>query len=70
MAVIELDAKIRENPYGSNSQFSPNKGCLMGTCVAFLELIINWVNDPASECGLILFGQAGTGKLSITHEIA
>ena len=42
----------------------------MGTRVAFLEFIINWVNDPASERGLVLFGQAGTGKSSIAHEIA
>jgi hypothetical protein len=40
--------------------------------VAFLEFITNWVNDPNpdSERGLILFGQAGTGKSSIAHEIA
>ncbi len=42
----------------------------MGTRVAFLEFIINWVNNPASERGLVLFGQAGTGKSSIAHEIA
>ena len=28
------------------------------------------MNDPTSERGLILFGQAGTGKSSIAHEIA
>jgi hypothetical protein len=38
--------------------------------VAFLEYIINWVNNPASERGLVLLGQAGTGKSSIAHEIA
>jgi hypothetical protein len=38
--------------------------------VAFLDLIVNWVNNPASERGLFLFGQAGTGKSSIAHEIA
>jgi NACHT domain len=40
--------------------------------VAFLEFITNWVNDPNpdSERGLVLFGQAGTGKSSIAHEIA
>jgi len=38
--------------------------------VAFLDFIINWVNNPASERGLVLFGQAGTGKSSIAHEIA
>src|SRR6266550_3189259 len=42
----------------------------MGTRVAFLEFIIDWVNNPTSERGLVLFGQAGTGKSSIAHEIA
>ena len=42
----------------------------MGTRAAFLEFIINWVNNPTSERGLVLFGQAGTGKSSIAHEIA
>ena len=70
MVVIELDAKIREIPYGFKSRFSPDKGCLMGTRVAFLDFIINWVNNPTSERGLVLFGQAGTGKSSIAHEIA
>jgi NACHT domain len=70
IVVIELDAKIREIPYGLNSRFSLDKGCLRGTRVAFLDFIINWVNNPASERGLVLFGQAGTGKSSIAHEIA
>ena len=38
--------------------------------MAFLEFIISWVNNPTSERGLVLFGQAGTGKSSIAHEIA
>jgi hypothetical protein len=42
----------------------------MGTRVASLDFIINWVNNPVSERGLVLFGQAGTGKSSIAHEIA
>ena len=42
----------------------------MGTRVAFLDFIIDWVNNPASERGLVLFGQVGTGKSSIAHEIA
>jgi NACHT domain len=53
-----------------NSRFNPDEGCLAGTRVAFLDFIINWVNDPNSERGLILFGQAGTGKSTIAHEIA
>jgi len=68
--VIELDAKIREIPYGTGSRFTPDKGCLAGTRMAFLDFIVNWVNDPASERSLVLFGQAGTGKSSIAHEIA
>ncbi len=68
--VIDLDAKIREIPYGTGSRFTPNKGCLSGTRTAFLDFIVNWVNDPASERSLVLFGQAGTGKSSIAHEIA
>ncbi|KAH9026560.1 hypothetical protein EDB84DRAFT_338491 [Lactarius hengduanensis] len=66
----ELDAKIREIPYGTGSRFIPDKGCLTGTRTAFLDFIDNWVNDPASERCLVLFGQAGTGKSSIAHEIA
>jgi hypothetical protein len=44
----------------------------VGTRVAFLDFIINWVNDPNpdTERSLVLFGQAGTGKSSIAHEIA
>jgi hypothetical protein len=42
----------------------------MGTRMGFLDFIKNWVNNPASERGLVLFGQAGTGKSSIAHEIA
>jgi len=68
--VVELDAKIREIPYGTGSRFRPDKGCLRGTRTAFLDFIVNWVNDPASERSLVLFGQAGTGKSSIAHEIA
>jgi hypothetical protein len=44
MIVIELKAVIREIPYGFNSQFSPDKGCLRGTRMAFLDFIIDWVN--------------------------
>ncbi|KAF8258079.1 hypothetical protein EI94DRAFT_1202638 [Lactarius quietus] len=66
----ELDAKIREIPYGTGSRFTPEKGCLSGTRTAFLDFIVDWVNDPVSDRCLVLFGQAGTGKSSIAHEIA
>jgi hypothetical protein len=68
--ITELDATIREIPYGAGSRFTPDKGCLTGTRTAFLDFIIDWANDPTSERCLILFGQAGTGKSSIAHEIA
>ena len=70
MIVTEIDAKIREIPYGTGSRFTPEKGCLPGTRMAFLDFIVDWVNDPASERCLVLFGQAGTGKSSIAHEVA
>ncbi len=38
--------------------------------MAFLDFIVNWVDNPDSERTLVLFGQAGTGKSSIAHEIA
>jgi hypothetical protein len=68
--VTEIDAKIREIPYGTGPRFMPEKGCLPGTRTAFLDFITDWVNDPESERTLVLFGQAGTGKSSIAHEIS
>src|SRR6201996_1986506 len=68
--VTEIDAKIREIPYGTGSRFIPAKGCLAGTRTAFLDFIADWVNNPASERCLVLFGQAGMGKSSIAHEVA
>ncbi len=38
--------------------------------MAFLDFIVNWVDNPDSDRTLVLFGQAGTGKSSIAHEIA
>jgi hypothetical protein len=68
--VTELDATIKEIPYGTGPRFMPEKGCLSGTRTAFLDFIVDWVNGPSSETTLVLFGQAGTGKSSIAHEIA
>jgi len=52
--------------------FNPGKRCLLGTRIAFIDTITKWVNnqDPSSPKVLLLFGQAGTGKSSIVHEIA
>jgi NACHT domain len=35
-----------------------------------LDYIVEWVDNPDSKRGLVLFGQAGTGKSSIAHEVA
>src|SRR6267378_1305629 len=61
---------IREIPYAKGSRFSTEKCCLPGTRTAFLDCIVDWVNNPDSERALILFGQAGTGKSAIAHEVA
>jgi hypothetical protein len=60
-----------EIPCAVNSRFGPNKGCLVGTHLTFLDFITHWVNglDADSGRGLVLFGQVGMGKLSIAHEI-
>jgi hypothetical protein len=52
------------------SRSNPKKGCLVGTRTAFLDHVIDWVNNPESERVLLLFGHAGTGKSSIAHEVA
>ncbi len=70
MIVTALDAKIGEIPYRRGSRFIPDKGCLPGTRTAFLDFIVDWVNNPASERSLVLCGLAGTGKSCIAHEIA
>jgi hypothetical protein len=68
--VTAVDAQINEIPYKKGSRFTPDKGCLPGTRKAFLDFIVDWVNNPNSERILVLFGLAGTGKSSIAHEIA
>jgi NACHT domain len=66
----ELDAKIRELPYKGGWQFGDGKRCLPGTREDFLDHIVKWVESPESQRGLVLLGQAGTGKSSIAHEVA
>jgi NACHT domain len=66
----ELNAIIREIPYKGGWQFGDEKRCLPGTRVAFLDYIVKWINNPSSERGLVLLGQAGMGKSSIAHEVA
>jgi Cdc6-like AAA superfamily ATPase len=65
-----LDATIREIAYAEGSSYNTEKGCLPGTRTAFLDFIVSWANNPKSKRALVLFGQAGTGKSSIAHEVA
>jgi NACHT domain len=66
----ELDAKIREMPYKGGWRFGDERRCLPGTREDFLDHIVKWVKNPESNRGLVLLGQAGTGKSSIVHEVA
>ena len=70
MTIKAVDAKIEQIPYGTDSRFNPDKGCLPGTRRVFLKFIVDWVNNTDSKRILVLFGLAGTGKSSIAHEIA
>jgi AAA ATPase domain len=57
-------------PYKGGWRFGDEKRCLPGTREDFLNHIVKWIKDPKSNRGLVLLGQAGTGKSSIAHEIA
>jgi NACHT domain len=70
MRITELGAIIGENPVLGGWRFDDRKGCQQGTRKDFLDHIVKWVENPESERGLVLFGQAGTGKSSIAHEAA
>jgi hypothetical protein len=65
-----LGTIIRDLPYKGGWRFGDERRCLEGTREAFLEYIIKWVENPKSKRGLVLLGQAGTGKSSIAHEVA
>jgi NACHT domain len=51
-------------------RFKDRQGCYRDTRKHFLDHIVEWVKNPKSDRGLVLLGQAGTGKSSIAHEIA
>jgi NACHT domain len=65
-----LGVIIRELPYKGGWRLGNKNRCLPGTREDFLDHIIKWVENPESERGLVLLGQAGTGKSSIAHEVA
>jgi hypothetical protein len=66
----DLDEKIRELPYKGAWRSDIQRDYLPGTRTNFLNYILEWVDNPNSSRGLVLFGQAGTGKSSIAHEVA
>ena len=70
MIIIAVDANIKDIPYRIGLRFDPLKRCLPGTRIAFINSIVDWVQNPDSERILVLFGLAGTGKSTIAHEIA
>jgi Cdc6-like AAA superfamily ATPase len=70
MGHAEMGAIIRELPYKGGWRLGDKNRCLPGTREDFLDHIVNWVENPGSERGLVLLGQAGTGKSSIAHEVA
>jgi NACHT domain len=59
-----------QDPLLGGWRFVDRKGCHRNTRKEFLDHIVKWVKNPESERGLVLLGQAGTGKSSIAHEIA
>ena len=65
-----MDAKIGELPYKGGWRLGDEKRCLAGTREDFLNHIFKWIENPESQRGLVLLGQAGTGKSSIAHEVA
>jgi hypothetical protein len=66
----EMGAIIRELRCKEGWRLGDKNRCLPGTREDFLEHIVNWVENPESERGLVLLGHAGTGKSSIAHEVA
>ncbi|KAH9480814.1 Vegetative incompatibility protein HET-E-1 [Psilocybe cubensis] len=68
---LDFEIKLNDLPYKSGWNSTANKdGCLEGTRADLLEYILEWIKNPESVQGLILFGKAGTGKSSIAFEIA
>jgi hypothetical protein len=65
-----MGAIIRELPYRGGWRFGDEKRCLPSTRDDFLDHIAKWIENPNSKRGLVLLGQAGTGKSSIAHEVA
>lgn len=65
----DLEHKMGEIPYRTRWRSGIERNYIPGTRTDFLDHITKWVNDPDAKRGLVLFGQAGTGKSSIAHEI-
>ena len=61
---------LKELPYKSGWRSDIQRHYLEGTRTKFLQHVVEWVENPNSKRGLVLFGLAGTGKSSIAREIA
>ena len=61
---------MQKSPYKGGWRFSDERRCLPGTRQDFLEYVVKRVENPKSKPGLILFGQASTGKSSIAYGVA
>ena len=66
----DLEHKIGEIPYRGLWRSGTERSYIPGTRTEFFDYVSNWVTNPDSKRGLVLFGQAGTGKSSIAYEIA
>ncbi|KAF7967650.1 hypothetical protein HWV62_33607 [Athelia sp. TMB] len=57
-------------PYAEGASWSTTLGCLPGTRVATLSLILDWSRSRDQHNILLLKGVAGSGKSAISHAIA
>jgi len=70
MKDLDADTQLKDLPYGEGAHFDRERPYLKGTRVLFLDAISEWANNPVSPRMFVLFGQAGSGKSAIAHEIA
>ena len=65
------DSDLSGIPYADGACYDPDKGCLLGTRMAILEDISEWINSPNEDVPHIYFlsGVAGSGKSAIAHTV-
>ncbi|EIN05908.1 hypothetical protein PUNSTDRAFT_74221, partial [Punctularia strigosozonata HHB-11173 SS5] len=70
---LDQEMILRDLPVASGSGFQPEKGCLPGTRLPLIDLIMAWIYSPdeANPQPLFwLYGPAGAGKSAIAHAVA